>query len=114
MFSLANLENLLIKLAVAALIILFGVLLAKVIKKFILRLSKNVTDHGSLSFIGSCASIVIKIIFIAIALTVLGLDMSVIVGSLSAVSLGISLALRDAINDVAGGIQILFTKPYVI
>ncbi|WP_297239024.1 mechanosensitive ion channel domain-containing protein [uncultured Faecalicoccus sp.] len=114
MFSLANLENLLIKLAVAALIILFGVLLAKVIKKFILRLSKNVTDHGSLSFIGSCASIVIKIIFIAIALTVLGLDMSVIVGSLSAVSLGISLALRDTMNDVAGGIQILFTKPFVI
>lgn len=110
----AQLDQLLIRLGVAILIIVVGTIIARLIKKFIIRLSKNVTDHGSLTFIGSCASISIKIIFIAIALAVLGLDMSVIVGSLSAVSLGISLALRDTMNDVAGGIQILFTKPFVI
>ena len=109
-----KLDDFLIRVAIAALIILLGMVIAKLIKKFIIKLSKNVIDHGSLTFIGSCASISIKIIFIAIALAVLGLDMSVIVGSLSAVSLGISLALRDTMNDVAGGIQILFTKPFVI
>ena len=109
-----KLDDFLIRVVIAILIILLGMVIAKLIKKFIIKLSKNVTDHGSLTFIGSCASISIKIIFIAIALAVLGLDMSVIVGSLSAVSLGISLALRDTMNDVAGGIQILFTKPFVI
>ncbi len=109
-----KLDEVLIRIAIAALIIVLGMVIAKLIKKFIIQLSKNVTDHGSLTFIGSCASISIKIIFIAIALAVLGLDMSIIVGSLSAVSLGISLALRDTMNDVAGGIQILFTKPFVI
>ena len=109
-----KLDDFLIRVVIAVLIILLGMVIAKLIKKFIIKLSKNVTDHGSLTFIGSCASISIKIIFIAIALAVLGLDMSVIVGSLSAVSLGISLALRDTMNDVAGGIQILFTKPFVI
>ena len=109
-----HLENILIKIAIAAVIVIAGILLAKIVKKLIVRLSQNVNDRGALSFIGSCASISIRIIFIVIALAVLGLDMSIIVGSLSAVSLGISLALRDTMNDVAGGIQILFTKPFVI
>lgn len=109
-----RINEMLIKFGIAALIIAIGWLLARFIKRTIMRFASNVNDQGSLGFIASCASISIRLIFIVIGLAILGLDVSIIVGSMSAVSLGISLALQDTMKDVAGGIQILFTKPFVV
>lgn len=67
-------------------------------------------DEGVLTFTGSLANILIRIIAIIIALGQIGVDMSVAVGAFSALGLGISLALKDNMSNVASGLQILITK----
>lgn len=75
---------------------------------------KSAPAQGALTFIGSCVSVLTIIIAFVIALTYLGVNMNIIVGTMSAVGLGISLSLKDNMANVAGGIQILLTKPFKV
>ena len=102
------------KYGYSILIIAIGWILAPFIKKRIIKLSKKATDKGILTFVASCVGILIKLISIVIALDTVGVEMSVIVGAFSAVGLGVSLALKDNMANVAAGMQILFTKPFTV
>lgn len=103
----------LFKLAAGIAEIAVGFFLGPLIKKQILKFQKaRHVDHGLLTFSGSAASISIRILAIVIALAQIGVNMSVIVGALSALGLGISLALKENMSNVASGIQILITKPF--
>lgn len=104
--------NLLIKAGISCSIVVIGFILGGILKKAIIKLSKNISDVGALTFVGSCVSILTKIIAIVIALSTMGVNTNVIVGAFSAMGLGISLALKDSMANVAGGIQILFTHPF--
>lgn len=106
--------EILINAAISLGIVIVGFIVGPLVKKWIIKLSDNVSDKGALTFIGSCASIGIKVIAIVIALSHLGINTSVIVGCFSALGLGISLALKDNMANVAGGIQILFTRPFMV
>lgn len=107
-------NSFLVKLAAAALEILVGFLLAPLIKKMILKLDKRGVDAGVLTFTASCTSIGIRAFAIIIALAQIGVDMSVAVGAFSAIGLGISLALKENMANVAGGMQILMTRPFKV
>lgn len=98
--------------APALIIVCVGFIIGPYVKQWILHLSKTVPEKGIMTFLGSCASIVIKIMAIVIALSLLGINTNVIVGAFSALGLGISLALKDNMANVAAGVQILFTKPF--
>lgn len=74
----------------------------------------TLVDQGVLTFTGSAVNISIRIIAIVIALAQIGVNMSVVVGAVSALGLGVSLALRENMANVASGIQILMTKPFRI
>lgn len=104
----------LIKLGISLLIAAFGFVLGPILKRWTMKLSKNTTDKGALTFIGSCISTLTKVIAFVIALSQLGVDTNVIVGAFSAAGLGISLALKDNMANVAGGIQVLFTRPFIV
>ncbi|MBB5182856.1 mechanosensitive ion channel family protein [Catenisphaera adipataccumulans] len=91
-----------------------GFFLGPIAKQLVIGLSKNAPDKGVMTFLGSCSSILIKAIAVIIALSFLGVDTSVLVGGLSALGLGVSLALKENMANVAGGVQILFTKPFEI
>lgn len=94
-----------------------GFFLGPFVKKQILKFqsAKGVRlDQGVLTFTGSAVSILIRIIAIVIALAQIGVNMTVVVGALSALGLGVSLALRENMANVASGIQILMTKPFQI
>lgn len=106
--------QMLIDLAIAAAIVAIGFVLGPLFKKWIIKLSKSAPDRGALTFLGSCTSVCVKIFSIVIALSHLGLNMNVIVGAFSALGLGVSLALKDNMANVAGGIQILFTRPFSV
>lgn len=107
-------NSFLIKCGAGALEILVGFLLAPVVKRAILRLEKRGVDAGILTFTASCAGIAVRIFAIIIALAQIGVDMSVAVGAFSAVGLGISLALKENMANVAGGMQILMTRPFTV
>ncbi|MGM9947735.1 mechanosensitive ion channel family protein [Floccifex sp.] len=96
------------------LILFIGWILAPIFKKKIIKFGSNSKNPGVFTFFASCISILIRVIAIVIALSSLGVDISIIVGSFSAIGLGISLALKDNMANVACGIQILFTKPFEV
>ena len=104
----------LIRTGTTLLIVAVGFILGPVLKKGIIKLSKNASDKGALTFIGSAVSLLTKIAGIIIALSQLGVNTNVIVGAFSAAGLGISLALKDNMANVAGGMQILFTRPFMV
>lgn len=104
----------LIRIGTTLLIVAVGFVLGPILKKGIIKLSKNASDKGALTFIGSAVSLLTKIAGIIIALSQLGVNTNVIVGAFSAAGLGISLALKDNMANVAGGMQILFTRPFMV
>ncbi len=91
-----------------------GFILGAFCKKWINKLSNTPVDSGIMTFVASASSISIEAISIVMALSLLGVDTNVIVGAISAMGLGISLALKENMANVAGGVQILFTKPFRI
>lgn len=110
---LSGMSDFLPKLIEAVLVIAIGWLLSRVGQRFCKKaLVKANRDAGVVSFLSSGTSILIKIVAIIMALSSLGLNTSVIVGGFSAVGLGISLALKNNMANVACGIQMLFTKPF--
>ena len=112
--DMSALPSLLIKLAYSGLIVFLSFLIGPKIKRIIEKCAKNPTEMGAMTFIGSLCSIGTKTLGIIVALGQMGVDTTVIVGAFSALGLGISLALKNNMANVAGGIQILLTKPFVV
>ncbi len=109
-------NSFLIKLLAAIVELFIGWTLGPFVKNQIMKLhnrNKKV-DEGVLTFTGSFVNIFIRIIAMIIALAQIGVDMSVAVGAFSALGLGISLALKENMANVASGMQILVTKPFQV
>ena len=86
-----------------------GAFIGRILKKVCTKaLEKANREVGMVSFISSAVSVIIKIFTAVIAISALGVDMSVIVGGLSAVGLGITLALKNNMANVASGLQMIF------
>lgn len=101
------------KLLAAAVIVVAGLVLSRLARRLCeTAMERSNRDVGVISFAGSAVSVVVKVIAAVIALSALGVDTSVLVGGLSAVGLGISLALKNNMANVACGLQMLFTKPF--
>ena len=101
------------KLLAAAAIVVAGWLLSRLARKlFEKAMEKSNHEVGAISFLGSAASVIVKIVAVIMALSALGVNTAVLVGGLSAISLGISLALKDNMANVASGLQMLVTKPF--
>lgn len=94
--------------------LLVGFILGPLVKKMLMKAAKKAPDKGILTFLGSCASALIITISILLAFEQLGIRTTSIVALVSALGLGISLALKSNMANVAGGLQILLTKPFEI
>lgn len=105
----------LLKVLAAIIEVIIGFFLGPFVKRQIMRLhNQKGIDEGVLTFTGSMANTAIRFTGFIVALGQLGVDMSVIVGAFSAVGLGVSLALKENMSNVASGMQILITKPFKV
>ncbi len=105
----------LVKVIAAIIEVIISFFLGPFVKRQIMRLhNQKGVDEGVLTFTGSLANTAIRFIGFIIALGQLGVDMSVVVGAFSAVGLGVSLALKENMSNVASGMQILITKPFKV
>ena len=94
--------------------VIAGLLLGPQVKKMIIRVGRKSTDKGVVTFLGSAANMIIIVIAFVLAAEALGVKMNSVIALLSALGLGISLALKENMANVAGGIQILITKPFQV
>ena len=97
--------------------VLFTVLICLVAVKIISGIIARVLEKSHLestlsSFINSMLRVVIYFVAVLIVLSTLGVDVTSLVALLSVAGLAVSLALQNTLANLAGGIQLLITKPF--
>lgn len=99
-------------LAFAAAVFFIGILLVKILMKFIGHtIKKSNIDPTASGFLLSLIRVVMLLLVTVIGLTVLNVPMTSIVTVIGTAGLAIGLALQDSLANVAGGFIVLFTKP---
>lgn len=77
-------------------------------------LNKSRLEHTLSNFINSIFKVVLYFVAILIVFSTLGVDVTSLVALLSVAGLAVSLALQNTLSNLAGGIQLLVTKPFVV
>lgn len=109
------LKNIAPDILVAVIIIVIGIILSRLLVRIFNRvLSKSHVEPTAYKFLGAILKVVLYILTFIIALSMLGVDMTSLVALLSVVGLAVSLSVQNSLSNLAGGIMILFSKPFVI
>lgn len=101
------------RLLFAILTLIIGLWIVKLIVKGVKRgLDKSETDETLKSFLASIISVLLKIMVYITAIGMLGVEMTSFIAILGAAGLAIGLALSGTLQNFAGGVMILFFKPF--
>ncbi|MGL5663503.1 MAG: mechanosensitive ion channel family protein, partial [Cetobacterium sp.] len=111
---IAKYSPVLIKKAIYLLILYFTY---NPVKEFVIGslkkiLRKKILDELLVNFLLTSTSLMIMIFYFLNLLEILGLKTTSILALIGSVGVGIGLALKGSLSDVAGGIQILVSKPF--
>ncbi len=91
-----------------------GLLVIKIILHFTRRaLKRSSLDAVLYKFIVNAVKAVCLIVLATMCLGILGVQMSTIVAVLGAAGAAIALALKDSLANIAGGVMIIITKPFI-
>lgn len=104
----------LIKLLIFLFIIYIGKKITEMILKYIEKVSKDRIDPGAKQFSKSFIKLGLYIIFFLFGLLVFGFKEQSIITMISAVGLGVGISLRGFLSNFAGGVVILFTRPFTV
>ncbi len=97
----------------SAVIVIIGIWIGNLSGKLVIKiLTKQNVDKSVHHFLSRFTSFFIKTIFVVMALSNLGFDISSFVTALGAAGITAGLGLKDCISQFASGIQILFNKPF--
>ncbi|MDO5520161.1 MAG: mechanosensitive ion channel family protein [bacterium] len=77
-------------------------------------LERSTMDEGATGFICAMVKTVSYIVLAMIIANILGIDTTSIVAILGSAGLAVGLALKGTLANFAGGLLILFTKPFVV
>ena len=101
------------KLLGALIVLIIGLWVIKIIIDRLFKLmEKSHVDAALRTFIRSILTVTLKIVLIISVLGMIGIEMTTFIAMLTAASLGVALAFRGSLANFAGGIMILFFKPY--
>lgn len=104
-----------IRLAVALLIFIIGHFIIQLIRKSVKHsIERSSVDTGVAQFTDSLLKFGLYVLLIMIVAGNLGIEVSSITALFAAAGVGISLALQGTLSNLAGGVQILFLKPFVV
>ena len=93
--------------------LLVGWLALRAGKKYLgLLLEKAGMDKAAFTFVGHVFSILVWVIVVLSVLNQVGMDISSVLTVFAALSAAVALALKDSLSNVAGGIIIMFTRPF--
>ena len=104
-----------IALLIAILSLIIGLFIINRIHKMIEKVfTKRKIDPTLTSFFLSLISISLKVILIIIVITNLGIETTSIVAVIAAAGFAVGLALQGSLSNFAGGVLIVFFKPYKV
>lgn len=104
-----------IKLAISIAVIVIGFWLANKLSKTVRKvLTKKDTDASLVGFLSSLTSTGLKILVLVTAITQLGVEMTSFIAILGAAGFAIGMAFSGTLANFAGGVMILFFKPFKI
>lgn len=102
-----------IRFGEAVAILVLGWLLIKLVKRILKKtFEKTELDVSLEKFIISVVDICLKILLVICALSALGISTTGLVAAFSAAAVAVSLALKDSLGNLAGGILMLLTRPF--
>jgi len=102
-------------LIIAIAILVIGFWLVKKVGKMIANLfAKKDFDPSLETFLLSTIKITLKILVVITAMSQLGIEMTSFVALLGAAGLAIGMAFSGTLSNLAGGVMILFFKPYKV
>lgn len=103
------------KLLAAIATLVIGLWIVKLIVNGVGRgLNRSKVDDALKSFLQSLVSILLKVMVYISALGMLGIQMTSFIAVLGAAGLAIGLALQGSLSNFAGGVLILFFKPFKV
>ena len=104
-----------LKLIAAIVVLVGGMWIAKRLANSFKRiLKRRNADPSLVSFLGSFMNILLRVFVVVISLATVGVQMTSIVAVLGAASLAIGMALSGTMQNFAGGIIIMFLKPFKV
>jgi len=99
----------------ALLVLIIGLWAINIITKRVFKLmDKSSLTPALISFIKSILSVTLKIILVISVLGMVGIEMTTFIAMLTAASFAIAMAFNGSLSNFAGGIMILFFKPFKI
>lgn len=99
----------------AIIVLIIGLWIVKLLANSIGKiLDKTDVTPALRSFIKSMTSVVLKIMLFIIILGMVGVEMTIFIAMLTAASLAVAMAFNGTLSNFAGGIMILFFKPFKI
>lgn len=105
--------NLGIRVLFAALILIVGFKIIKMIRKILKKsLTRASVEIGVIQFLDSLLNIALDIVLALIVASNFGFDATSIVALLGSAGVTIGLALQGSLSNLAGGILILLLKPF--
>lgn len=103
------------KLILALLVLITGWwLVGKVSRAIEVALEKMKFEHGLRGFLSSLVSVVLKILLIISAASMIGVETTSFIAMLGAAGLAVGMALQGSLSNFAGGVLILFFKPFKV
>lgn len=103
------------KLILGLIVLAIGMFIAKKLTGVATRImEKKGIEKAVLIFLKNMISILLKIMVIITAAQIVGIEMTSFIAMLGAAGLAIGMSLKGTLSNFAGGIIVLFAKPYRI
>ncbi len=99
----------------ALVFLIIGMWFIKIISnRVVFIMTKAKVDLALQSFLKSIVIVTLRILLIISFLGMIGIEMTTFIAMLTAASLAVALAFRTSLSNLAGGVMILFFKPFKI
>lgn len=109
-----NAQDFFFQIVAAIIITIVGYTFVKIIISFLKKvLNKTKIEQTAITFIISVSRVVLYIFVIIAILSTLGINVNSIIAAVSAAALTAGLALQDTLSNIASGVIILISKPFV-
>jgi small conductance mechanosensitive channel len=103
------------KLLLAIIVLIAGLWLIKRLVKLLDKLmERREVDKSLHSFIDSLAGVILKILLLLTVISMVGVETTSFIAILASVGFAIGMALQGSLGNFAGGVLILFLKPFKV